>query len=633
MEKILLQTAKIVGTVSPQAWSQVHAFSPIEEEKLARRGQLLAVISLSELTQEVEVVAAGREIISRLHEGYYGQIEEKAIIQLKKAIEQVISESAKEAKLEIEAAVLLEETIYFAIAGEGKVLIQREGKMATVLKGEEGKVEVASGGIEDNDMFLLGSQKFFSLLADGSIKAALLSNSASEAAETLTPMIHGREEDGTAAAAVLRIKKVIREGETAELEKPGPIEKKETKPTRVLKYLSQLLEQIAIAFQLLLFKLEKKIKHRAIYLSEEEKEKRKPQKTLMTIAVILLFLLLVSVIFGARERSRTRQAGGTAILAEAKVKKQEGEALIDLNPIRARQLLLESKSLIEKIKPEERNQAVIDFQSGLEKSLSLVLKEHEVEPTVIFDLDLIKDGAKGDDLDVSGKELIVFDKEKKTIYSLEIGGKKSAILVGGEELTDGKQVAAFLPKIFLLTKKGIFQFDKETKRLGLVIEADENWGEIIDLRAFGGNLYLLDKKGEIWKYPSIEIGFGASRLWLKGEKPDFSDALEMAIDGSVWVLKADGTILKYTQGAKDHFVISGLDKPLNNPTSIFTDDDQEKIYILDKGNSRVLVVDKSGEYNSQYIWSGIGEVNGLITSEEDKIILLLSGSKIYKIDI
>ena len=72
-----------------------------------------------------------------------------------------------------------------------------------------------------------------------------------------------------------------------------------------------------------------------------------------------------------------------------------------------------------------------------------------------------------------------------------------------------------------MTERGVLQYDKETRRQSLVVEADEEWGEMIDLRAFGGNLYLLDKKGEIWKYPGVESGFGAYRLWLKGDKPDF----------------------------------------------------------------------------------------------------------------
>jgi len=386
--------------------------------------------------------------------------------------------------------------------------------------------------------------------------------------------------------------------------------------------------------QLLLFKVEKKLKRRAIYLAKEDREKERPRKTLMSVAAILLILLVVSVVLGMRQRSRRQEGGGqAAILRQAQTKKGEGDALIDLNPIRARQLLVEARDLINEISDEEASQAILDFKAELEQSLSLVMREHEVEPTSYFDLVFIKDGAKGDDLAISGGEVVIFDKEKRAIYSLEIATKQSAFLAGGESLADGQHVAAFLPKIYLLTERGVLEFDKETKREKLVIEADDEWGEIIDFRAFGGNLYLLDKGGEIWKYPGIEGGFGAYRYWLKGEEPDFSDAVGMSIDGSVWVLKANGTILKFTQGGRDPFTISGLDQPLNNPTAIFTDDDQERLYIVDKGNSRVVVIDKSGEYHSQYLWQGMGDIVGLVVSEEEKKILLLSGNQIFAIEI
>ena len=644
MKKFLLETAKIVGTTTDQAWSQVHTFSPTEEEKLAKRGQFLAVISLSGLEEGVETVTVGKEILSRLHEEYYGHLEAKAIDQLKKALEQVTRETEGEAQIEIEAAVLTGEIIYFAVSGEGRILVQREGKTATVLLGNKGEVEIASGRVVKDDIFLLGNPRFFSFLAEGAISAALSMGSVNEAAESLTPMVHGREKDGIAVAVISKIigPEIGPEEEVSptplsdkEKEKPGESSFKVSGLKTGLK--DKLTDWLKVGAKIgrgFLFRIEKKLKRRAIYLEKEDKEKEKPRRTLITVAVILLVLLMVSIILGIRQRGRGQTGSGqSALLQQAQIKKEEGEALIDLNPIRARQLLLEARNLIDEIEPKEANQAVFDFREELEASLSLVMREHEVEPKVFFELGIIKDGAKGDDLAVSGGELILFDHSKQAIYSLAIGSKKSAILAGGENLADGQQVDAFLPKIFLLTERGILQFDRETKREALVIKTDEEWGEIIDLGAFSGNLYLLDKEGEIWKYSAIEGGFGAYQRWLKGERADFSEAMGMSIDGSVWILKSDGSILKYTQGLKDGFTISGLDQSLNNPTAIFTDDDQENLYVLDQGNSRVVVINKSGEYYAQYRWQEMNQVTGLMASEEEGKIFLLAGDKIYQIDL
>jgi hypothetical protein len=76
-----------------------------------------------------------------------------------------------------------------------------------------------------------------------------------------------------------------------------------------------------------------------------------------------------------------------------------------------------------------------------------------------------------------------------------------------------------------------------------------------------------------------------------------------------------------------------LDVDFSDPVSIYTDDQSARIYILDRGNRRVVVLDKNGEYREQYLWEGIETVSDMVVSEEEKKILLLSGSVIYEIEL
>ena len=185
-----------------------------------------------------------------------------------------------------------------------------------------------------------------------------------------------------------------------------------------------------------------------------------------------------------------------------------------------------------------------------------------------------------------------------------------------------------------MTDKGIVEVKTETKRSNLVIEKDEEWGEIVGLGAFGGNLYLADKAGMIWRYPVSETGFGSKQKWLgSGVSPDLSEVVSMAIDGSIWLLMRDGKILKFTRGAPDAFGYSGLDKDLDKPQALYSDDEIENLYLLDRGNSRILVLAKSGEYQGQYLWSGISQASDLVVSETEKKILLLVNDKVYVIEI
>jgi len=168
----------------------------------------------------------------------------------------------------------------------------------------------------------------------------------------------------------------------------------------------------------------------------------------------------------------------------------------------------------------------------------------------------------------------------------------------------------------------------------IVVEKDQNWGQIVDFGTYGGNLYLLDQKNlTLFRYPVIETGFGTKQSWVKSEESLLSGAISMAINGSIWILKGNGEITKFTHGLADPFGIGGLDKDFFSPEAIYTDIDQNSLYVLDKGNQRVVVLDKGGEYQAQYIWPQPAEVNEIVVSEEKGKIWLLGGSKIYEIEI
>ena len=122
--------------------------------------------------------------------------------------------------------------------------------------------------------------------------------------------------------------------------------------------------------------------------------------------------------------------------------------------------------------------------------------------------------------------------------------------------------------------------------------------------------------------------------YLKAESLDLEDAVSMAIDGSVWLLFSDSSIVKFTRGVKDSFVVSGTDANFNAPEKIYTDPDLENLYVLDRKNTRVVVINKeTGEYQAQYSWPGLAGAYDLFASEEEKKILLLTGERIYEIPL
>jgi len=606
-----LEIVKIVSAPVGGNWSQVHVFTPEAEEKLQKRGQIFAVFSLKSLSlgSEEEIASVGKELISRLHEEYYGALENTPFSQLKRAQERVLKEILPEAKIEIVSGVAAEDVLYFGITGLGKIVLCRGGKIGFILQGEkENLVKMASGFLKPGDIFILGTKNFFEIIPRSMLEVALKSGSVYKAGEVLTPLVLGKE-DGLASALILEVKEQEERLQESQVLVAQPEKKREVKK-KIFTFLSKIKKVIT------------------------QPPPERPKKSYFTVALVLFLILGVSMIFGSRERKKQEQEKKIKIVLEqVKTKKEEGEALLSLNPTKAREILKEAEAILVQIEEEEITSPKLEeVKKELKNSLDSVLKEYTAEAKLFFDLELIKKEAKGSDISLAGERLVVLDSQNLAVYSLGIKDKNAAILAGGEQLKDCLKIAAFGDKIYILIPQGILEgkLKIQNEKLKKVVGKDESWEEVKDLAVFAGNLYLLDKR-EIWVYPASTEGFGRKRAWLKNPA-DFSQAEEMVIDGAIWVLKKEG-LEKYLRGTKEGFGVEGLDKPFLESSGLYTSPDEEKLYILDRGNSRVVVLEKNGQYHSQYKDPQIANAQNLVVSEKEGKIFLLQASKIYEITL
>lgn len=627
-----LQIAKVVGTPSDGFWSQVHTFTPENQEKKEKRGDLLAVLVISGVPQGVEAVAAGREVLGRLHEEYYGSLFGSAFERLKAAVQKVAEENEN---LEIAAASLLGQTLFLAIYGEGKAFLKREGKSGVILKGNGG-LSTASGIISENDLLVLGSRHFFEVVGQGILKASLESGSPDEAVETLAPIVLGRSNVAAAAAILALVKK--EESAILPVAAPEPeavafsSEEKKSLPHK------SFLGRVNLAF------LKRRwlgllSRRKPIFIRSGIKEKRK--KIYFVVAIILLVLLGSSLTIGVKKKigeQRKNKAKELINLAEEKLSQGKILAVSDVTQGRvlgaeAEKLASEALSLLKTddeatfLKGEAEN-----FLSSLGQEVSLN------QPTVFMDLNLIADGGKGISLALAEKNLAILDQEENKIYLLNIEKKSPEIINNGGE--KGKAITGSGQKIFVLDEKGILTTQETQKTTILKIEKDSGWKEIVSLSSFGGNLYLLDKgASDIWRYSGSDGSFGSKKSWFIDSSADLSQGVSMTIDGSIWILTKD-KILKFTLGKPDNFSLSqtpasprGEPEGFLDPIKIYTSADEQNLYVLDKGRGKVYVIAKSGEFKTAYFWEGFRQASDLVAIESIKKLFVLSEAKIYEVEL
>ena len=155
---------------------------------------------------------------------------------------------------------------------------------------------------------------------------------------------------------------------------------------------------------------------------------------------------------------------------------------------------------------------------------------------------------------------------------------------------------------------------------------------LISFTLYSTNLYLLDReKNEIKVQRKSGANYGAGSNWFK-ETADLSKAQDFYIDGSIYILNNDASILKYYIGQKQDYQASALE-PLS-PGFVKIIGTDTKLYLLNPSEKRVAVLDKnSGALLNQYIFEDLANIDDFAIDEKNKTFYLLSANTLSKVVI
>lgn len=359
----------------------------------------------------------------------------------------------------------------------------------------------------------------------------------------------------------------------------------------------------------------------------------------------LILALSLVVIIGAgvglqykSSRDKEKAAQFSQNLVSAKDEFTAAKGLSSLNPQEAKAKLDSAKQKVaQALSLNPKSQEAQDLQKQIENESGAILQESTASSFPEFlDLELIKKEFKAQILSLSAGKLLVLDPDTKTLVLIDIEKKSQDIISGKDDLGDAKYASLNGGLAFVYSlNKGLLRVDSTNKKITEVAKIDKEWGQITDIVGFASNVYLLDSvKNQVWKYLPTTEGYSDKREYLnEGVKTDFAGAIRMQIESSVYILKRGGEIMRFTRGDKDHFSLGGLDRGIKDPKSFFISSDTDNLYVLDSGNSRLLILTKTGEYKGQISGDKFGTSSDLVVDEKGKKVYLLEGSKIYSADL
>ena len=152
-----------------------------------------------------------------------------------------------------------------------------------------------------------------------------------------------------------------------------------------------------------------------------------------------------------------------------------------------------------------------------------------------------------------------------------------------------------------------------------------------------GQFYILDKAaelgGQIWRYRPLGDGYPhpPEPYFLATGQQGLETAVEMAIDGHIYVLHDDGRVEKFLGGEPVGFEIRGVPGEIGEITA-FTVDPRggEVVYLADPGNQRVVQLDSDGSFRAQLrAEDSFGALEALAVNEAEGRLYVLDGGRLY----
>jgi hypothetical protein len=620
--KPTLSFAKLVAIPTEVAWSQAY-----------NAGNLFVCLSLirEEPTEDVSLHALGKDIFNILQSEFFS-LEEKTPEAIKEALRVSTAKLPENIQVNITLANFKENALTVFVAGSGKVVMKRKDKIGVLLEKHDiysGESTFASGFLENADTIVLQTGQFAEGIPHESVLSALDLELPNDVVEAMSPQVH-EQDNGAQAAIVVRFSgpsqhapQASKEETDEQIEEPikedEPQDSEETEETETsTDREDQTLESAIVEGPAEQPEPELEIHvEREDRFEEEEAQKKSPfalpkfsksglqmthkRKLYLSVAVILFVLLAASIFFTVKKQNdEQRQAIFAEIYASAQKEYETGQGIESLNPEGSRENYLRAESKL------KEGQAKIGQGTEEYKKIEELLTKvtAELQGTQEAETNTLKEAT------APANSLIAVAKDNA-----------SAKGFGQNETT-----------VYMVNADTITSVTKSSGSKKEIVENDDTWSSPQAVVPYQANVYVLDQKEGVIKFVPSGSDYTDSS-YFTGAAPNLSKATGMAIDSSIWIVTTDGKILKYTRGSQDTFGISGIDKPLSNPTKIVTDSTMDSIYVMDNGNKRIVKFDKKGAYQKSYPAGIIGQAKEFEVDIKNNRFLVLSGSKIWELPL
>jgi len=607
-------------------------FSDSFEEK----GQ--GLFMLFESSEKVEKNSLTPEkIFSILEKELKKQENLDAYVRLEETLRNLNKNFKKEQNFNVAIGLIEKNTLHLTQTGSAEVYLLRKNNLSAISEGLKGDNEngifnsIASGELEEKDTIIISTSRLLRYATKTEI-IKIFSNTleTEESLENLADVLT-TEEEPRLGVLTINVKSPEKKEEPIEIKRESirtsSYDNRNSQiKEKAIKIAKQFSNQATISIQDLI---------KRAPASANLNKINKDQILLGFLIVIVILIIGVTFVLNRNIESADKETLRQTIVDTKDILVAAEQRFLLGDKLEATNIILKAE---EKIQPLLKTglfkNEVAQLQETIQKQKDNLDARVRIEnPRLIADLS--KKQANIEPLGILSLNNNIFAFNYNSLYEIILDQINDAISIEPNDAIVGAAVVE--------DSKSLIFFTKAQKMLGYIdgqivpySTANETWKEGIALASYGKFIYLLDpSKNQIWKYEQKRQKFSEALAY--NIDADLNGAIDLVIDGNIWVLKNDGSIIKIFKGHKENFTIK--DNPLvpvNTPTKIYTHADTKYVYLLDPVNQRVVRYFKDLKtsdliYGNQYNFDNLKNLKGLYVEPTEQKMYVLDGTKVYEI--
>jgi hypothetical protein len=191
--------------------------------------------------------------------------------------------------------------------------------------------------------------------------------------------------------------------------------------------------------------------------------------------------------------------------------------------------------------------------------------------------------------------------------STEEEGDKRILDIEWVEASAGRTIPALM---MLISDGQVMEVNSDGVEREVALAGLDAWQTPQAIATYEGNLYVLDTGyGNIFKYVPEGEDYRQPPLDYIQESVDINwpQVVDMAIDGYVYLLLSDGSVVKFAGGKVQPFAQEALQPEMSSATAIFASPESQAVFVAEPEAGRLIEFTGEGRLVRQYRTSFDGE--------------------------